>query len=120
MIEEAIIDAKANAQLNNLSHTFFYAGDVIEICNDTFFEMHGRPDVLIVDPPRAGLHNKLVTKLLEIKSPKIVYVSCNVATQARDIQLLNEKYVVEKIQPVDMFPHTHHIESVALLKLREN
>ena len=120
MIEEAIIDAKANAQLNNLSHTFFYAGDVIEICNDTFFEMHGRPDVLIVDPPRAGLHNKLMTKLLEIKSPKIVYVSCNVATQARDIQLLNEKYVVEKIQPVDMFPHTHHIESVALLKLREN
>jgi 23S rRNA (uracil1939-C5)-methyltransferase len=118
MIEEAIIDAKANAQLNNLSHTFFYAGDVIEICNDAFFEMHGRPDVLIVDPPRAGLHNKLITKLLEIKSPKIVYVSCNVATQARDLQLLNEKYVVEKIQPVDMFPHTHHIESVALLKLR--
>jgi 23S rRNA (uracil1939-C5)-methyltransferase len=118
MIEEAIIDAKANAQLNNLSHTFFYAGDVIEICNDAFFEMHGRPDVLIVDPPRAGLHNKLITKLLEIKSPKIVYVSCNVATQARDLQLLNEKYAVEKIQPVDMFPHTHHIESVALLKLR--
>lgn len=120
MIEEAIIDAKANAQLNNLSHTFFYAGDVIEICSDTFFEIHGRPDVLIVDPPRAGLHNKLITKLLEIKSPKIVYVSCNVATQARDLQLLNEKYTVEKIQPVDMFPHTHHIESVALLKLKEN
>jgi len=119
MIEEAIIDAKANAQLNNLSHTSFFSGDVIEICNDDFFDLHGRPDVVIVDPPRAGLHNKLITKLIEIQSPKIVYVSCNVATQARDIQLLSDKYTVAKIQPVDMFPHTHHIECVALLRLRE-
>jgi len=117
MIEEAIVDAKANAQLNNLSDMAFFSGDVIEICDNDFFEMHGRPDVVIVDPPRAGLHNKLITKLLEIQSPKIVYVSCNVATQARDIQLLSEKYAVQKIQPVDMFPHTHHIECVALLKL---
>jgi len=119
MIEEAIVDAKANAQLNGLSHTSFYTGDVIEICNDAFFELHGSPDVVIIDPPRAGLHNKLVNKLLEIQSPKLVYVSCNVATQARDIQLLQEKYLVEKIQPVDMFPHTHHIECVALLKLKD-
>ncbi len=119
MIEEAIIDAKANAQLNNLSGTAFFSGDVIEICNDDFFRLHGNPDVVIVDPPRAGLHNKLIDKLLEIQSPKIVYVSCNVSTQARDIQRLNKKYTVEKLQPVDMFPHTHHIECVALLKLRE-
>ncbi|HUZ59173.1 MAG TPA: 23S rRNA (uracil(1939)-C(5))-methyltransferase RlmD [Hanamia sp.] len=117
VIEEAINDAKENAQINNLNHTSFYAGDVIEICNDDFFELHGKPDIVIVDPPRAGLHNKLVNKLLEIASPKIVYVSCNVATQARDLQLLSEKYIVEKLQPVDMFPHTHHIECVALLKL---
>ncbi|HSV12485.1 MAG TPA: 23S rRNA (uracil(1939)-C(5))-methyltransferase RlmD, partial [Hanamia sp.] len=119
VIEDAIKDAKENAQLNNLQSTSFFSGDVIEICNDDFFTSHGSPDVVIVDPPRAGLHNKLVNKLLEIAAPKIVYVSCNVATQARDLQLLHEKYMVEKIQPVDMFPHTHHIESVALLTLRK-
>lgn len=119
VIEDAINDAKENAQLNNLDHTSFYAGDVIEICNDEFFEVHGRPDVIIVDPPRAGLHAKLINKIIEIAPPKIVYVSCNVATQARDLQLLSEKFIVEKLQPVDMFPHTHHIECVALLKLRE-
>jgi 23S rRNA (uracil1939-C5)-methyltransferase len=119
VIEDAINDAKENAELNNLQSTDFFSGDVIEICNDEFFAFHGKPDVVIVDPPRAGLHQKLVNKLLEISCPKIVYVSCNVATQARDLQLLNDKYVVEKIQPVDMFPHTHHIESVALLSLRK-
>ena len=101
-----------------LDHASFFCGDVIEICNDAFFELHGRPDVIIVDPPRAGLHAKLINKFIEIAPPKIVYVSCNVATQARDIQLLNEKFSVEKLQPVDMFPHTHHIECVALLKLK--
>lgn len=119
VIEDAIKDAKENAELNNLQTTSFFSGDVIDICNDNFFALHGKPDVVIVDPPRAGLHNKLVNKLLDISSPKIIYVSCNVATQARDLQLLNEKYFVEKIQPVDMFPHTHHIESVALLTLRK-
>jgi len=118
VIEDAINDAKENAMINDLHHTYFYCGDVIEICSNDFFESHGSPDVMILDPPRVGLHNKLVNKLLEIKSPKIVYVSCNVATQARDLQLLNEKYTVEKLQPVDMFPHTHHIECVALLKLK--
>lgn len=119
VIEDAVNDAKENARLNRIDHTSFFSGDVIEICNDSFFELHGQPDVVIVDPPRAGLHNKLTNKLLEINSPKIVYVSCNVATQARDLQLLSEKYSVEKLQPVDMFPHTHHIECVALLKLKE-
>jgi 23S rRNA (uracil1939-C5)-methyltransferase len=118
VIEDAITDAKENAALNNITHAEFFAGDVIKICNDDFFATHGRPDVIITDPPRAGMHDKLVTKLLEITAPKIVYVSCNTATQARDIGLLSEKYSVEKIQPVDMFPHTHHIECVVLLKLK--
>jgi 23S rRNA (uracil1939-C5)-methyltransferase len=117
-IEEAIEDAKENAALNNINHAHFFAGDVIKICNDDFFATHGKPDVVITDPPRAGMHEKLVNKLLEIQAPKIVYVSCNTATQARDLGLLNEKYKVEKIQPVDMFPHTHHIECVVLLVLR--
>ena len=118
-IEDAIEDAKENAALNNINHTHFFAGDVIKICNDEFFATHGKPDVVITDPPRAGMHEKLVNKLLEIEAPKIVYVSCNTATQARDIGLLNEKYSVQKIQPVDMFPHTHHIECVVLLVLRQ-
>lgn len=118
VIEDAINDAKENALLNGLGHATFYAGDVIEICNNEFFELHGRPDVIIIDPPRAGLHAKLVQKLIEIAPAKMVYISCNVATQARDLQLLNEKFIAEKLQPVDMFPHTHHIECVALLSLR--
>jgi len=120
VIDDAIKDAKKNAELNNITHTHFFAGDVIKICTNNFFEIHGRPDVIITDPPRAGMHEKLINKLLEIEAPKIVYVSCNPATQARDIGLLSEKYYVEKVQPVDMFPHTHHIESVALLKLRNS
>jgi 23S rRNA (uracil1939-C5)-methyltransferase len=118
VIEEAIADAKENAALNNINHAEFFAGDVIKICNDEFFTLHGRPDVIITDPPRAGMHEKLVNKLLEMAAPKIVYVSCNTATQARDLGLLSEKYAIEKIQPVDMFPHTHHIECVVLLKLK--
>ena len=118
VIAEAIEDAKINAALNNIEHAEFFAGDVIKICDDRFFADHGRPDVIITDPPRAGMHEKLVIKLLEIAAPKIVYVSCNTATQARDLGLLSEKYKVEKIQPVDMFPHTHHIECVVLLKLK--
>ena len=116
-IAEAIEDAKINASINNISHAEFFAGDVISICNDAFFEKHGKPDVVITDPPRVGMHEKLVKKLLEIGAPKIVYVSCNTATQARDLSLLSSRYSVEKIQPVDMFPHTHHIECVVLLKL---
>lgn len=118
VVAEAIEDAKENAARNNIGHAEFFAGDVIKICNDAFFAEHGRPDVIITDPPRAGMHAALVEKLLEIAAPKIVYVSCNPATQARDLALLDAKYSVEKIQPVDMFPHTHHIECVVLLKLR--
>lgn len=118
LIPEAIADAKENAALNKIEHTAFFSGDVIDICNDDFFAQHGRPDVIITDPPRAGMHQKLVEKILEMKAPTVVYVSCNSATQARDLQLLDVLYRVEKVQPVDMFPHTHHIENVVQLKLR--
>jgi 23S rRNA (uracil1939-C5)-methyltransferase len=117
-IQAAVQDAWENARLNNISDAEFYAGDVIEICNDDFFQKHGKPDVIISDPPRAGMHEKLVRKILEIEAPVVVYVSCNPATQARDLNILGEKYSVTKIQPVDMFPHTHHIEAVAQLKLK--
>jgi len=120
MVEDAIVDAKENALLNNLQHTHFYAGDVIKICDDDFFTKHGRPDVVITDPPRAGMHEKLTEKLLEIAAPLIVYVSCNPATQARDLQLLSAKYAVTAVQPVDMFPHTLHIENVVQLKLKDS
>ena len=119
MIEAAINDARENAALNNLTQlTEFYTGDVIDICNDEFFARHGRPGVIITDPPRAGMHEKLVQKLLDIGAPVLVYVSCNPATQARDLNGLAGKYTVTKIQPVDMFPHTHHIENVVQLRLK--
>jgi len=118
VIAEAVEDAKANAALNSIGHAAFFAGDVIDVCNDAFFEQQGRPDVIITDPPRAGMHEKLVRKILDMAAPTVVYVSCNPATQARDLQLLDEKYAVMKIQPVDMFPQTHHIENVVQLKLR--
>lgn len=118
VIDAAIDDAKENAALNNLDKTHFYAGDVIKVCDDDFFARHGRPDVIITDPPRAGMHEKLVQKINEMAAPTVVYVSCNPATQARDLALLDEKYAVTKIQPVDMFPHTLHIENVVQLKLR--
>jgi 23S rRNA (uracil1939-C5)-methyltransferase len=118
MIAEAINDARENAALNNISTTSFFEGDVITICNDDFFIAQGKPDVIICDPPRAGMHEKLVRKILDIAAPVVVYVSCNPATQARDLNILDEKYEVKKIQPVDMFPHTHHIENVVQLKLK--
>lgn len=118
VVADAIEDAKLNAAANGLDHCLFYAGDVADICTDEFFENHGRPDVIITDPPRAGMHEKLIQQLLRIKAPKVVYVSCNPATQARDLQLLDAAYKVTRLQPVDMFPHTHHIENVALLELR--
>lgn len=119
VIKDAVDDAIENAALNNLSNASFFTGDVIKICDDDFFAKHGKPDVIITDPPRAGMHQKLVEKLLQIEAPLIVYVSCNPATQARDIALLDAKYEVTKVQPVDMFPHTHHIENVVQLKLRK-
>ena len=118
-IPEAIADAEENMRLNGITNATFYAGDVKSVLSPEFVEKHGRPDVLITDPPRAGMHPKAVEFLLELAAPRIVYVSCNPATQARDLQMLSEKYAVLKVRPVDMFPHTHHIENVALLELTE-
>ncbi len=117
-IAPAIEDAQLNMQLNNIENAVFYAGDVKHILTTEFAEKHGKPDLLITDPPRAGMHADVVKMLLQLESPKIVYVSCNPATQARDLNLLNEKYEVIKSQAVDMFPHTPHIENVVLLALR--
>jgi 23S rRNA (uracil1939-C5)-methyltransferase len=119
VIEAAVEDARQNALHNNIAHAEFYAGDVIEICNDDFFAAHGKPDVIITDPPRAGMHEKLVRKILDMEAPLVVYVSCNPATQARDLAILDEKYEVTQLQPVDMFPHTHHIENVVQLKRKD-
>ncbi len=119
VIEEAVADARENAALNGIGHARFFAGDTVEICKDEFFQREGRPDVIVTDPPRAGMHEGLVNKILEIAAPTVVYVSCNPATQARDLHLLDAKYAVTQVQPVDMFPHTHHIENVVQLKLRE-
>ncbi len=118
LIPDAIADAKENALLNQISHAAFFAGDVTDICDDKFFETHGRPDLIVSDPPRAGMSEKLVAKLLEIAAEKIIYVSCNPATQARDLNLLSEKYQISAVQPVDMFPHTLHIENVTALFLK--
>lgn len=118
VVEDAIKDAWQNAAMNGLTHCQFYAGDVEKICTDAFFAEHGRPDVIITDPPRAGMTEKLIQQLLKMRAPRVVYASCNPATQARDLQLLDEAYKIVRLRPVDMFPHTHHIENVALLELR--
>lgn len=115
LIGEAVHHAKENAKINKIENTVFYEGDVIKVCDDDFFIQNGKPDVVIIDPPRAGIHPGLAEKLLEINAEKIVYVSCNPATQARDLLKLSEKYTVKAVQPVDLFPHTHHIENVVLL-----
>ncbi len=117
-IPEAIEDARANAALNGISNALFYAGDVKDILSPEFAARHGRPGLLVTDPPRAGMHPKVVELLLQLEAPRMVYVSCNPATQARDLHLLSPKYRLRKARPVDMFPHTHHIENVALLELR--
>ncbi|MBA2746500.1 MAG: 23S rRNA (uracil(1939)-C(5))-methyltransferase RlmD [Flavisolibacter sp.] len=119
LIEAAVKDAGENALLNNIPHASFFTGDVTDVCNNEFFAAHGRPDVIITDPPRAGMHEKLVLKILEMEAPVVVYVSCNPATQARDLALLDAKYEVTRCQPVDMFPHTHHIENVVQLKIKK-
>ena len=116
-VPSAIEDAKINSEINGISNTKFYAGDMKDVLNAEFVTSHGKPDVIISDPPRAGMHPDVVARLLEIEAEKIVYVSCNPATQARDLASLKEKYEVIKIQPVDMFPHTQHVENVVLLGL---
>ncbi len=117
-VEDAIKDAKVNSEVNGLSNTSFYAGNMKEVLNDEFLAKEGAPDVIITDPPRAGMDKEVVEMLLRIKAKRIVYVSCNAATQARDIQLLSEIYQVTDVQPVDMFPHTHHVENIAKLELK--
>ena len=114
-VGEAVKDAEVNSRLNDIKNTVFFAGDMKDILNDDFIFSHGKPDVIITDPPRAGMHEDVVKTILRSSPEKIVYVSCNPATQARDILLLSENYQVSVIQPVDMFPHTHHVENVALL-----
>lgn len=118
-VEDAIRDAKLNAEVNRLANTDFYAGDMKDVLTDEFVAAHGHPDVMIVDPPRAGLHADVVNVILNAEPSRIVYVSCNPATQARDIALLDAKYRVTAIRPVDMFPHTHHVENVVRLDLRK-
>lgn len=117
-VEEAVADARVNAERNGFSNAVFYAGDMAKVLDEDFVEQHGRPDVVVTDPPRAGMHQKVVDQLLKIAPRKIVYVSCNPATQARDLKLLSEKYEVRRIQPVDMFPHTQHVENVTELVLK--
>lgn len=117
-VPDAIEDAKVNSRLNGIDNTLFYAGDMKDILNQAFIEQHGRPDVIITDPPRAGMHADVVEAILFAAPQRIVYVSCNPATQARDLHLLDTDYRVVKIQPVDMFPHTHHVENVVLLDRR--
>ena len=117
-IPDAIEDAKENANNNGIENVSFIAGDIKDTLTDQFIAQHGVPDVIITDPPRAGMHESVVKKIFEIEPQRIVYVSCNPATQARDIQLLDQKYSVKKLQPVDMFPHTSHVENVALLVKR--
>ncbi len=118
-IPEAIEDARANAELNGIHNTAFFAADVKDLLNEAFMAEHGRPDVLITDPPRAGMHEDVVKTILTATPERIVYVSCNPATQARDLNLLDQQYQVAALQTVDMFPHTQHVENVVLLKRRE-
>ena len=118
IVPEAIEDAKVNSAINNITNTLFYAGDMKDMLTQDFINEHGRPDVIITDPPRAGMHNDVIDVILFAEPKRIVYVSCNPATQARDLSLLDVKYKVLAVQPVDMFPHTHHVENVVLLEKR--
>lgn len=117
-VPEAIIDAKANAERNNITNCEFFVGDMKVVFNEAFIAQHGKPDVIITDPPRDGMHKDVVEQILKIAPEKVVYVSCNSATQARDLALMDEKYKVTRVRPVDMFPQTHHVENVVLLELR--
>ncbi len=119
-VEDAIRDARINSQANGITNTEFYAGDMKDVLTDDFVSEHGRPDVIIVDPPRAGMHGDVVEVIKNARPNRIVYVSCNPATQARDLQLIDPLYRIDAVQPIDMFPHTHHVENVVKLTLRDN
>ena len=118
-VPEAIEDAKVNSALNQIENTLFYAGDMKDVLNEAFIAKHGQPDVIITDPPRAGMHPDVVQTILKAAPQRIVYVSCNSATQARDLQMLDIDYEVMAVQPVDMFPHTHHVENIVLLQRKK-
>ena len=117
-VPEAIEDAKVNSEINGITNTLFFAGDMKDVLNDAFLHKHGRPDIIITDPPRAGMHEDVIATILRAEPQRIVYVSCNPATQARDLAMLDSTYRVAKVQPVDMFPHTQHVENVVLLEHR--
>lgn len=119
-VPEAIEDAKVNSAVNGITNTLFFAGDMKNVLTDEFIAEHGQPDVMIIDPPRAGMHEDVVNVILRTAPRRIIYVSCNPATQARDLALLDEKYAIDEVQPVDMFPHTQHVENVVKLSLRKN
>jgi 23S rRNA (uracil1939-C5)-methyltransferase len=118
-VPQAIEDAHENSVLNNIDNTVFFAGDMVKVLTPEFIQEHGAPDVIITDPPRAGMHPKVVEMIISAGAEKVVYVSCNPATQARDIAMMDDTYKVTAIQPVDMFPHTHHVENVVLLEKRK-
>jgi 23S rRNA (uracil1939-C5)-methyltransferase len=115
-IDESVRDAVINSKINNIKNTSFFAGDIKSVLNDQFISSNGRPDVIITDPPRAGMQREVVGSIIAAGPERVVYVSCNPSTQARDIALMSEQYRVMKIQPVDMFPHTHHVENVILME----
>jgi len=117
-VPEAIEDAKVNSEINGIENTLFFAGDMKDVLNDAFLREHGRPDIIITDPPRAGMHEDVIATILRAEPKRIVYVSCNPATQARDLAMLDATYRVDRVQPVDMFPHTQHVENVVLLNHR--
>jgi 23S rRNA (uracil1939-C5)-methyltransferase len=117
-VEAAIEDAKKNSTFNNINNTDFYAGDIKNLLTDDFLNIHGRPDVIITDPPRAGMHEDVTRMILKAAPARIVYVSCNAATQARDLKILADRYDIVEVQPVDMFPHTMHVENIVSLTKR--
>jgi 23S rRNA (uracil1939-C5)-methyltransferase len=118
-IEDAVMDARINSQLNNIKNCVFFAGDIKDVLTKKFMEINGHPDIVITDPPRAGMHEDVVKAIMSAAPSRIVYISCNPSTQARDILYLSDKYEVVRVQPVDMFPHTHHVENAVLLNRRE-
>jgi 23S rRNA (uracil1939-C5)-methyltransferase len=119
-VDEAVRDAKINSEINNIHNTSFFAGDMKDVLTESFFTLHGKPDVIITDPPRAGMHEEVINIIAGAAADRIVYISCNPSTQSRDIQLLSSNYYVAAVQPVDMFPHTHHVENVVLLRRRDH
>jgi 23S rRNA (uracil1939-C5)-methyltransferase len=118
-VPQAIDDARENAKMNQIENTVFYAGDMAEVFTDEFISENGQPDLIITDPPRDGMHKKVVSQILKILPERIVYISCNSATQARDLALMKDDYSIERTQAVDMFPQTHHVENVVLLKRKK-